>query len=229
MPRSFALTVVTLGALSAFTPLAVDMYLPALPSLARDFAADAGRVQLTLSVFMAGMAGGQLLYGPVSDRFGRKRPLLGGALLFVLASLGCALAPSLDALIGLRLLQALGGCAGVVIARAGSSAHLLRSGSFADIGAFCEATKLRLHLRARHAGRAGADHRGGAGRDGPGQRRAVRLALREREDERGQETVPRADRAAERHRHGRHVHDARFAGQHRALGPQAHRDHPRRT
>lgn len=118
MPRSFALTVVTLGALSAFTPLAVDMYLPALPSLARDFAADAGRVQLTLSVFMAGMAGGQLLYGPVSDRFGRKIPLLAGALLFVLASLGCALAPSLDALIGLRLLQALGGCAGVVIARA---------------------------------------------------------------------------------------------------------------
>ncbi|MFC3676177.1 Bcr/CflA family multidrug efflux MFS transporter [Ferrovibrio xuzhouensis] len=118
MTRSVPLIIVTLGALSAFTPLAVDMYLPALPALAEDFAADAGQVQLTLSVFMAGMAGGQLLYGPVSDRFGRKLPLLAGALLFVAASLGCALAPGLDALIGLRLLQALGGCAGVVIARA---------------------------------------------------------------------------------------------------------------
>src|SRR3546814_10175822 len=74
------------------------MYLPALPALAEDFAADAGQVQLTLSVFMAGMAGGQLLYGPVSDRFGRKLPLLAGALLFVAASFGCALAPGLDAL-----------------------------------------------------------------------------------------------------------------------------------
>jgi len=116
--RSFPLLVLTLGALSAFTPLAVDMYLPALPTLARDFAAGAGRVQLTLSVFMAGLAGGQLLYGPVSDRFGRKLPLLAGSLLFIAASLGCALAPRLDMLIGLRLLQALGGCAGLVIARA---------------------------------------------------------------------------------------------------------------
>src|SRR3546814_3900062 len=99
MARSVPLIIVTLGALSAFTPLAVDMYLPALPALAEDFAADAGQVQLTLSVFMAGMAGGQLLYGPVSDRFGRKLPLLAGALLFVAASLGCALAPGLDALI----------------------------------------------------------------------------------------------------------------------------------
>src|SRR3546814_20571491 len=67
---------------------------------------------------MAGMAGGQLLYGPVSDRFGRKLTLLAGALLFVAATFGCALAPGVDALNGLRLLQALGGCAGVVIARA---------------------------------------------------------------------------------------------------------------
>ncbi|WP_341705068.1 Bcr/CflA family multidrug efflux MFS transporter [Ferrovibrio sp.] len=107
-----------LGALSAFTPLAVDMYLPGLPTLERAFGTDAGRVQMTLSVFFVGLALGQLLLGPVSDRFGRRRPLLAGNLLFIAASAGCALAADIDSLIAWRFLEAVGACAGLVIGRA---------------------------------------------------------------------------------------------------------------
>ncbi|MFN4312361.1 MAG: Bcr/CflA family multidrug efflux MFS transporter [Ferrovibrio sp.] len=107
-----------LGALSAFTPLAVDMYLPGLPALERALATDAGKVQQTLSLFFLGLAIGQLFYGPLSDRFGRRLPLLAGNLLFVAASVACALAPDIDSLIAARFLQAFGSCAGLVIARA---------------------------------------------------------------------------------------------------------------
>lgn len=107
-----------LGGLSAFTPLAVDMYLPGLPALERTLATDAGKVQLTLSLFFLGLAIGQLFYGPLSDRFGRRGPLLAGNLLFVAASVGCALSPDIDTLIVARFLQAFGSCAGLVIARA---------------------------------------------------------------------------------------------------------------
>ncbi|WP_295518676.1 multidrug effflux MFS transporter [uncultured Pseudomonas sp.] len=107
-----------LGALSAFAPLAIDMYLPSFPSLARSFATDIEHVQLSLAVYFAGLASGQLFYGPLADRFGRRVPLLIGIALFCLASLGCALAPSLPWLIAARFVQALGGCAGMVIARA---------------------------------------------------------------------------------------------------------------
>jgi DHA1 family bicyclomycin/chloramphenicol resistance-like MFS transporter len=107
-----------LGALTAFGPLAIDFYLPSFPALAQFFATDVEQVQLTLAVYFVGMAGGQLLYGPLADRFGRRRPLLFGVLLFSLASLICALASSLHWLIAARFLQALGGCAGMVIARA---------------------------------------------------------------------------------------------------------------
>lgn len=115
--RLLHLTVI-LGALSAFAPMSIDMYLPSLPTLARVFRAEPGRVQWTLSAFFVGLVCGQLLYGPLTDRMGRKRPLYAGILLYVLASLGCALAPDLDALITLRFVQALGGCAGMVVARA---------------------------------------------------------------------------------------------------------------
>jgi DHA1 family bicyclomycin/chloramphenicol resistance-like MFS transporter len=116
MARS-ALLVPILGALTAFTPMSVDMYLPSFPELERYFAASASDVQLTLSVFFLGLAIGQAIYGPVADRFGRRPPLIFGAAVYIIASLGCALAPSIHALIAFRFLQALGGCVGMVVSR----------------------------------------------------------------------------------------------------------------
>ena len=111
-------TILILGALSAFGPLAIDFYLPAFPSMALAFGTDEKHVQLTLAAYLAGLSIGQLLYGPVADRFGRRVPLLVGVGLFTLASLACAYAPNLEWLIGARFVQALGGCAGMVISRA---------------------------------------------------------------------------------------------------------------
>ncbi|MGP6457742.1 multidrug effflux MFS transporter [Pseudomonas parakoreensis] len=111
-------TILILGALSAFGPLAIDFYLPAFPSMALAFGTDEKHVQLTLAAYFAGLSIGQLLYGPVADRFGRRLPLLVGVGLFTLASLACAYAPNLQWLIGARFVQALGGCAGMVISRA---------------------------------------------------------------------------------------------------------------
>lgn len=110
--------VVILGALTAFAPLAIDMYLPALPTLERAFLATTAEVQRTLASFFLGFALGQALYGPVADRFGRKPPLYAGLVLFGLASMACALAQSVEALTALRFLQAIGACSGAVIARA---------------------------------------------------------------------------------------------------------------
>lgn len=107
-----------LGALSAFGPLAIDFYLPAFPAIARDFSTDVEHVQLSLAAYFIGLALGQLLYGPLADRYGRRWPLLVGVTLFTLASLACALAPTLDWLIAARFVQALGGCAGIVVNRA---------------------------------------------------------------------------------------------------------------
>ncbi|KYF90911.1 MFS transporter [Sorangium cellulosum] len=107
-----------LGALTALGPLSIDMYLPSLPTLQRDLGTTASAVQLTLAVYFAGLGLGQLAYGPLTDRFGRKRPLYVGLALYVLASIGCALAPSVQALIALRFLQAVGGAAGQVVTRA---------------------------------------------------------------------------------------------------------------
>jgi DHA1 family bicyclomycin/chloramphenicol resistance-like MFS transporter len=107
-----------LGALTAFAPLAIDFYLPSFPALAQAFATDVEHVQYSLAAYFIGLAIGQLLYGPLADRFGRRPPLLFGVALFTLASFVCALAPSLDWLIAARFVQALGGCAGMVVARA---------------------------------------------------------------------------------------------------------------
>lgn len=107
-----------LGAMTAFAPLSVDMYLPAFPELQRAFATDAGRVQQTLATFFVAFALGQVVYGPLADRFGRRPPLYAGLGLFVLASIGCALAQDIGQLATLRFLQALGAGAGVVVARA---------------------------------------------------------------------------------------------------------------
>ena len=117
-PRpSYARLAIILGILSAFGPLSIDMYLPGLPSIARDFGVATADVQQTLSAFFIGLAVGQLIYGPISDRVGRRRPLLFGCALYALACLGCVVAPSLNALILLRLAMALGACAGMVITR----------------------------------------------------------------------------------------------------------------
>ncbi|WP_263140604.1 multidrug effflux MFS transporter [Pseudomonas sp. RIT-PI-AD] len=107
-----------LGALSAFGPMAIDFYLPSFPALALAFGTDVEHVQMSLAAYFIGLAIGQLAYGPLADRFGRRRPLLAGVTLFTLASLACALAPSLEWLIAARFVQALGGCAGMVISRA---------------------------------------------------------------------------------------------------------------
>lgn len=107
-----------LGALTALGPLGVDMYLPAFPAMGADLGASPAQVQRTLAAFLFGMAAGQVAFGPLSDRYGRRVPLFGGLALFVAASVGCALAASAEALAWLRLAQALGGCAGMVVARA---------------------------------------------------------------------------------------------------------------
>ncbi len=110
--------VLILGALSAFGPLAIDFYLPAFPAMAQAFATDEKHVQTTLAAYFLGLSIGQLAYGPVADRFGRRKPLMFGVTLFTLASLACAYAPNLDTLVLARFVQALGGCAGMVLSRA---------------------------------------------------------------------------------------------------------------
>jgi DHA1 family bicyclomycin/chloramphenicol resistance-like MFS transporter len=110
--------IVILGGLSAFGPLSMDMYLPGLPALTREFDASASTGQLTLTACMLGIAAGQVFIGPLSDTLGRRRPLLAGLAGYVLASLACAVAPSIWALVALRFVQGTFGGAGVVIARA---------------------------------------------------------------------------------------------------------------
>ncbi len=104
-----------LGGLIAFAPLSIDMYLPGLPEIAREFGASAGVAQYTLAAYLVGMALGQSLYGPLADRYGRKPPLYFGLALYTVASLGCVIAPNVGALIAWRFVQALGGCATVVV------------------------------------------------------------------------------------------------------------------
>jgi len=107
-----------LGLLSAIGPFTIDMYLPAFNTIATDLGTSIDKVQLSLTSYFIGVAIGQLFYGPVLDRFGRKKPLMIGLALYIFASILCALASSVESLIALRFLQALGGCAGMVAARA---------------------------------------------------------------------------------------------------------------
>lgn len=110
--------IVLLGSLTALGPLAIDLYLPALPNLANSFGTNTEVASYSVTIYFIGMVIGQLLYGPLSDRFGRKPPLYYGLALYVVASALCALAISLEVLIIARLFMAIGGTAGVVIARA---------------------------------------------------------------------------------------------------------------
>src|SRR5437868_15526152 len=103
--RNKFFTILILGLLSAIGPFSIDMYLPGFPGIAADLHTTVARVGLSLSSFFIGISAGQLLYGPLLDRFGRKRPLYIGICGYLLASIGCALATSVAALIALRLLQ----------------------------------------------------------------------------------------------------------------------------
>jgi DHA1 family bicyclomycin/chloramphenicol resistance-like MFS transporter len=101
------LVTLVLGGLTALPPLSMDMYLPALPAVTRSLGSPAATVQLTLTACLAGMALGQLVVGPMSDKWGRRRPLLIGMIVYVAATAICALAPTAELLIGFRLLQGL--------------------------------------------------------------------------------------------------------------------------
>ncbi|MGQ4431419.1 MULTISPECIES: multidrug effflux MFS transporter [unclassified Streptomyces] len=116
--RAGLLVVLVLGGLTATPPLAMDMYLPSLPEVTRSLHAPAATVQLTLTACLAGMALGQLAVGPMSDKWGRRRPLLTGLAIYIVATALCAIAPNVESLIAFRLAQGLAGAAGIVIARA---------------------------------------------------------------------------------------------------------------
>ncbi|MGW5732244.1 MULTISPECIES: Bcr/CflA family multidrug efflux MFS transporter [Streptomyces] len=116
--RTGILVTLVLGGLTAVPPLSMDMYLPALPEVTRSLHTSAATAQLTLTACLTGMALGQLVVGPMSDKWGRRRPLLVGLLVYILATAICAFAPTAELLIAFRLLQGLAGAAGIVIARA---------------------------------------------------------------------------------------------------------------
>ncbi|MEE1884776.1 multidrug effflux MFS transporter [Pedobacter flavus] len=110
--------VIILGILSAMGPFTIDMYLPAFVQIADSLSTTQDQIQLSLASYFIGISAGQLFYGPITDRFGRKKPLYIGLIIYTLASIGCGIASNIDQLIAFRLLQALGGCAGMVVSRA---------------------------------------------------------------------------------------------------------------
>ena len=116
--RRAVLLFLVLGALSGIAPFSIDTYLPALPSISRELSASASTVQLTITACLLGIAVGQLVIGPLSDRWGRRQPLIAGMTAFALSSLLCALAPSMWLLIAARAGQGLSGAAGIVLANA---------------------------------------------------------------------------------------------------------------
>ncbi|MCX6217034.1 multidrug effflux MFS transporter [Spirosoma sp.] len=116
--RQHFVIILILGALSTISPFSIDMYLPGFPAIAKDLHTSISQVQLSLTAYLVGISVGQLLYGPLLDRFGRKRPLYAGLIVYFVASIGCAFSSSIEVLIVMRLLQALGGCVGLVAAQA---------------------------------------------------------------------------------------------------------------
>ncbi|WP_105374374.1 multidrug effflux MFS transporter [Neorhizobium huautlense] len=118
MPSRASSHALSLGLLSAIGLFALDMYLPSLPTISASLNADTHAVQASLISFFAAMAVSQIVYGPLSDMFGRKRPLYAGLVLYSIGAIGCALSPSIEWLIAFRFLQGMGACAGVVISRA---------------------------------------------------------------------------------------------------------------
>lgn len=110
--------ILVLGCLTALGPMSIDLYLPAFPTLESELSATSASVSATMASYFAGIAVGQMIYGPVSDVYGRRTPLLTGLILYLVGSVACAAAPTVEALVGARAVQALGGCAGMVISRA---------------------------------------------------------------------------------------------------------------
>ncbi len=110
LTRNNTWIIVLLGALCVVTPFAVDMYLPAFSTIAAEYKTGTSQISLSLSTYFVGFALGQIFYGPLLDQFGRKRPLYAGLVVYILCSVGCAVAPTLRAFIVLRFFEALGGC-----------------------------------------------------------------------------------------------------------------------
>ena len=109
------LFMVILGALMAFTSLSTDIYLPAMPQMEKDLQ---GNVELTITGFLAGFAVAQLIWGPISDRIGRKKPLFMGLIIFVIGSIGCAYSQTIEQIVFWRVIQAIGACTAPMLARA---------------------------------------------------------------------------------------------------------------
>ncbi|MEW6510790.1 MAG: multidrug effflux MFS transporter [Bacteroidota bacterium] len=116
--RRHTTLILVLGSLTAIGPFSIDMYLPGFPTIARDLGTDISHVGLSLTSYFVGISAGQLAYGPLLDRYGRKRPLMAGLLLYVFAAVACGLASSIPWLVAMRFVLALGACVGIVAARA---------------------------------------------------------------------------------------------------------------
>ncbi len=112
------LLILVLGSLTAIGPFSIDMYLPGFPAIARDLRTDISHVALSLTSYFIGISVGQLVYGPLLDRYGRKKPLVVGLIIYILAAVGCGLSPTIHWLVVQRFLLAIGGCVGIVAARA---------------------------------------------------------------------------------------------------------------
>ncbi len=113
-PNRYILLILILGALSTISPFSIDMYLPGFPAISKDLGVSISQVQLSLTAYLVGIAVGQLLYGPLLDRYGRKKPMYVGLIIYIISSVICAFSTSLQSLIAMRFLQALGGCVGMV-------------------------------------------------------------------------------------------------------------------
>lgn len=111
-------TVLVMGLLCTVSPFSIDMYLPGFPAIVKDLDTTMDMVQLSLTSYFIGIALGQLVYGPLLDRFGRKKPLYAGLIIYILASIACAFTSSIQGLVIMRFVQAVGGCAGMVAAQA---------------------------------------------------------------------------------------------------------------
>jgi len=110
----YILLILILGSLSTISPFSIDMYLPGFPAISEDLGVNISQVQLSLTAYLVGIAVGQILYGPLLDRYGRKKPIYAGLIIYIISSVICAFSTSLQSLIAMRFLQALGGCVGMV-------------------------------------------------------------------------------------------------------------------